>query len=52
MNQLETKNNIFCSDENAVAFQIFELGPDGGENETDGELIAETGEIPYESGVR
>ncbi|XP_041356631.1 E3 ubiquitin-protein ligase MYCBP2-like isoform X3 [Gigantopelta aegis] len=32
--------------------KIFELGMDGGENETDGELLAETDEIPFECGAR
>jgi hypothetical protein len=32
--------------------QVFELGVDGGDNETDGELLAETEEIPYECGAR
>ena len=33
-------------------FQIFELGPDGGDNEPDGELLVETEEMPYECGAR
>lgn len=32
--------------------KVFELGVDGGDNETDGELLAETEEIPYECGAR
>ena len=31
---------------------MYELGPDGGDNETDGELIAETEEVAYECGAR
>lgn len=33
-------------------FKLFELGVDGGENEGDGELLAETDEIPFECGAR
>ena len=33
-------------------FQLFEIGADGGENETDGELLTETDEIPYKCGAR
>ena len=32
--------------------QLFELGAEGGDQETDGELLAETEEMPYECGVR
>ena len=35
-----------------VELQVFELGPDGGDNETDGELLAESDEMPYECGAR
>ena len=31
---------------------MFELGPDGGDNETDGELLMESDEMPYECGAR
>lgn len=33
-------------------FQLFDVGLDGGDQETDGELLAETEEIPFECGVR
>ncbi|XP_044762914.1 E3 ubiquitin-protein ligase MYCBP2 [Coccinella septempunctata] len=32
--------------------KLFDLGPDGGEQEGDGELLTETEEIPYECGPR
>ncbi|CAH1777009.1 unnamed protein product [Owenia fusiformis] len=32
--------------------KLYELGPEGGEHETDGELLAETEEVPYECGAR
>ncbi|XP_048243746.1 E3 ubiquitin-protein ligase MYCBP2-like isoform X7 [Haliotis rufescens] len=32
--------------------KIFELGVDGGENETDGEMVAETEEVPFECAAR
>lgn len=32
--------------------QLFELGAEGGDQETDGELLAETEETPYECGAR
>lgn len=32
--------------------QLFELGAEGGDQETDGELLAETEEMPYECGIR
>ncbi|XP_076446720.1 E3 ubiquitin-protein ligase MYCBP2-like isoform X7 [Babylonia areolata] len=32
--------------------KVFELGVDGGDNETDGEMLAETDEVPYECGAR
>ena len=32
--------------------KVFELGPDGGDNETDGELLMESDEMPYECGAR
>ncbi|KAF6200669.1 hypothetical protein GE061_005112 [Apolygus lucorum] len=32
--------------------KLFDIGPDGGEQENDGELFAETEEIPYECGPR
>lgn len=34
------------------AWQVFELGPDGGENESDGECLAETDDQPYECGSK
>lgn len=33
-------------------FQLFDLGPDGGDNEGDGELIGETDEVAFECGAR
>lgn len=33
-------------------FQLFDIGTEGGEQESDGELLAETEEIPYECGPR
>jgi hypothetical protein len=35
-----------------LLFQLFDLGPDGGENESFGDLLAETEEIPFECGAR
>ena len=35
-----------------VWFQLFDIGVDGGEQETDGEMLAETEEVPYECGPR
>jgi len=32
--------------------QLFEIGPDAGDNETEGELLAETEEMPYRCGAR
>lgn len=32
--------------------KVFDLGMDGGDNETDGELVAETEEMPYRCGAR
>ncbi|KAB0796834.1 hypothetical protein PPYR_10895 [Photinus pyralis] len=32
--------------------KLLDIGPDGGEQENDGELLAETDEIPYECGPR
>ena len=32
--------------------QLFDLGPDGGDNEGDGELIGETDEVAFECGAR
>lgn len=32
--------------------KLFELGAEGGDQETDGELLAETEEMPYECGIR
>lgn len=32
--------------------QLFDIGVDGGDQENDGELLAETEEIPYECGPR
>ncbi|XP_064637403.1 E3 ubiquitin-protein ligase MYCBP2-like isoform X3 [Lineus longissimus] len=32
--------------------KLFDLGPDGGENESFGDLLAETEEIPFECGAR
>ena len=33
-------------------FQLFELGQDGGENEGDGEVVAESEEVAFECGGR
>lgn len=35
-----------------IFLQIFELGVDGGDNETDGELLAETDDIAFECAAR
>ena len=35
-----------------VCAQLFELGPEAGDNEIDGELIAETEELPYRCSPR
>lgn len=35
-----------------VHLQLFDIGVDGGEQETDGEMLAETEEVPYECGPR
>lgn len=35
-----------------ILFQLFDIGVDGGEQETDGEMLAETEEVPYECGPR
>lgn len=32
--------------------QLFELGPDGGDHETDGELLAETDVLAYDCAAR
>ncbi|VDH90727.1 E3 ubiquitin-protein ligase MYCBP2, partial [Mytilus galloprovincialis] len=32
--------------------KLFELGPDGGDNETDGEMLGESDEVVYECGAR
>lgn len=32
--------------------KLLDIGPDGGEQEGDGELLAETEELPYECGPR
>lgn len=32
--------------------KLLDIGPDGGEQEGDGELLAETEEVPYECGPR
>lgn len=31
---------------------MFDIGVDGGEQETDGDMLAETEEVPYECGPR
>jgi hypothetical protein len=31
---------------------LFDIGTEGGEHESDGEMLAETDEIPYECGPR
>ena len=35
-----------------LSLQLFELGTDGGDNEGDGELLAETEEVAFECGAR
>lgn len=32
--------------------QLFDIGPEGGDNEGDGELLSETEEVPYECDPR
>ena len=32
--------------------QLFELGLDGGDNETDGDILAESEEIPFDCAAR
>jgi E3 ubiquitin-protein ligase MYCBP2 len=32
--------------------QLFELGPDGGDHETDGDLLAETDVLAYDCAAR
>lgn len=34
------------------SFQLFELGPDGGDHETDGDLLAETDVLAYDCAAR
>lgn len=36
----------------SLLLQLFELGPDGGDNEGDGELLAETEEVAFECAAR
>ncbi len=43
---------FLCFIKLALYIQVFELGPEGGDNETDGEVLAETDEMPYECGAR
>nr|CAH7734761.1 unnamed protein product [Callosobruchus chinensis] len=38
--------------EYTAKLKLFDIGPDGGEQEIDGDLLAETEEIPYECGPR
>lgn len=38
--------------EYTARIRVFDIGVDGGDQETDGELLAETEEIPYECGAR
>ncbi|KAJ8916891.1 hypothetical protein NQ315_013359 [Exocentrus adspersus] len=38
--------------EYTAKLKLIDIGPDGGEQETDGELLAETEEMPYECGPR
>lgn len=35
-----------------VFLQLFELGPDGGDHETDGDLLAETDVLAYDCAAR
>lgn len=32
--------------------QLYDIGVDGGEQESDGDMVAETEEVPYECGPR
>ncbi|XP_042905925.1 E3 ubiquitin-protein ligase MYCBP2 isoform X1 [Parasteatoda tepidariorum] len=38
--------------EYTAKLKVFDIGPEGGEQEVDGELLIETDEIPYECGAR
>lgn len=38
--------------EYTAKLKLFDIGPDGGEQEGDGELLTESEEIPYECGPR
>lgn len=38
--------------EYVAKLKLLDIGPDGGEQEGDGDLLAETEEIPYECGPR
>lgn len=33
-------------------FKVFDIGPEGGDQEIDGDVLIETDEIPYECGAR
>ena len=46
------KSLIFLQDRPDLLLQIFDLGSEGGDNEVDGEMLAETDEVPYECGAR
>lgn len=35
-----------------IYFQVFDIGPEGGDQEIDGDVLIETDEIPYECGAR
>ena len=41
---------LWCFDK--IFSQLFDIGTEGGEHESDGEMLAETDEIPYECGPR
>lgn len=34
------------------SMQVFDIGPEGGDQEIDGDVLIETDEIPYECGAR
>lgn len=38
--------------EYTAKLKLLDIGPNGGEQEVDGELLAETEEVPYECGPR
>lgn len=46
INQTDFEQVVVC------ILQLFELGPDGGENEGDGEVLAESDEVVFECAAR